>query len=269
MPHIITQSCCSDGSCVYACPVNCIHPSPDEPGFATAEMLYIDPVACVDCGACVSACPVGAIAPDSRLTDNQLPFIPLNAAFYPERPADVKLPPTSKLAPVLPAPQIRRGGTDSHGGCGRLGARGDVRRRRTAHPERGAGQRLRQAAHPVRIGARRGRPRSPEHQGRDADLRADQLRIHISRSISMSKSASIFRMPSCWSTTTPCSTPSVRRTTAGSTSPGWSCRDRHRHRDRGLVQRPPGFRRADRRPSPRTRRRDRQRQCRPRRRPGS
>ena len=55
MPHVITQSCCSDGSCVYACPVNCIHPSPDEPGFATAEMLYIDPVACVDCGACVSA----------------------------------------------------------------------------------------------------------------------------------------------------------------------------------------------------------------------
>ena len=109
MPHIITQSCCSDGSCVYACPVNCIHPSPDEPGFATAEMLYIDPVACVDCGACVSACPVGAIAPDSKLTDEQLPFIALNAAFYPERPAGVKLPPTSKLAPVLPAPQVRRG----------------------------------------------------------------------------------------------------------------------------------------------------------------
>ncbi|MCV7346589.1 FAD-dependent oxidoreductase [Mycolicibacterium rhodesiae] len=109
MPHVITQSCCSDGSCVYACPVNCIHPSPDEPGFATAEMLYIDPVACVDCGACVSACPVGAIAPDSKLTDKQLPFIELNAGFYPERPAGVKLPPTSKLAPVLPAPQVRRG----------------------------------------------------------------------------------------------------------------------------------------------------------------
>ena len=84
MPHVITQSCCSDGSCVYACPVNCIHPSPDEPGFATAEMLYIDPVACVDCGACVSACPVGAIAPDTRLEPKQLPFIELNAAFYPE-----------------------------------------------------------------------------------------------------------------------------------------------------------------------------------------
>src|SRR6185437_7101105 len=82
MPHVITQSCCSDGSCVYACPVNCIHPSPDEPGFATAEMLFIDPVACVDCGACVSACPVGAIAPDTRLKPTQLPFIELNALFY-------------------------------------------------------------------------------------------------------------------------------------------------------------------------------------------
>ena len=109
MPHVITQSCCSDGSCVYACPVNCIHPTPDEPGFATAEMLYIDPVACVDCGACVSACPVGAIAADTRLAPTQRPFVELNASFYPERPADKKLPPTSKLAPVIPAPVIRQG----------------------------------------------------------------------------------------------------------------------------------------------------------------
>src|SRR5215217_2646101 len=110
MPHVITQSCCSDGSCVYACPVNCIHPTPDEPGFATAEMLHIDPAACVDCGACVSACPVGAIAPDTRLEPKQLPFVALNAAFYPE--PDGKLPPTSKLAPVLEAPRIalRAGG---------------------------------------------------------------------------------------------------------------------------------------------------------------
>lgn len=110
MPHVITQSCCSDGSCVYSCPVNCIHPSPDEPEFATAEMLYIDPVACVDCGACVTACPVGAIAPESRLTAGQLPFVAINAGYYPPRPAGVKLPPTSKLAPVLPAPRISGGG---------------------------------------------------------------------------------------------------------------------------------------------------------------
>lgn len=109
MPHVITQSCCSDGSCVYACPVNCIHPTPDEAGFATAEMLYVDPDACVDCGACVSACPVGAIVPDSRLVTEQLPFVELNAAFYPDRHGK-KLPPTSKLAPVPPAPEIQRGG---------------------------------------------------------------------------------------------------------------------------------------------------------------
>ena len=106
MPHIITQSCCNDGSCVFACPVNCIHPTPDEPGFATSEMLYIDPVACVDCGACVGACPVGAITPDTRLDSKQLPFVEVNASYYPERPADVKLPPTSKLAPVIPAAEV-------------------------------------------------------------------------------------------------------------------------------------------------------------------
>src|ERR1700748_3708028 len=105
MPHVITQSCVTDGSCFYACPVNCIHPSPDEPGFATAEMLYIDPDACVDCGACVSACPVGAISADTRLEPQQLPFIELNASFYPKR--EGKVPPTSKLAPVLEAPEVR------------------------------------------------------------------------------------------------------------------------------------------------------------------
>lgn len=108
MPHVITQSCCNDGSCVFACPVNCIHPTPDEPGYATSEMLYIDPVACVDCGACVSACPVGAIAPDTRLDAKQLPFVEINASFYPDRPADAKLPPTSKLASVLPAAEVHQ-----------------------------------------------------------------------------------------------------------------------------------------------------------------
>ncbi|MBW8481385.1 FAD-dependent oxidoreductase [Actinomadura parmotrematis] len=96
MPHVVTQSCCGDASCVYACPVNCIHPTPDEPDFATAEMLYIDPAACVDCGACVSACPVEAIAPESALAPAQLPFVTLNAGYYREpRPRPL-------LAPVLP-----------------------------------------------------------------------------------------------------------------------------------------------------------------------
>jgi ferredoxin--NADP+ reductase len=95
MRHIITQSCRSDGSCVYACPVNGIHPMPDEPDFATAEMLHIDLVAC---GACVTAGPVGAITPNTKLTTEQLPFAVINASFYPDRPAG-KLLPTSKWRP--------------------------------------------------------------------------------------------------------------------------------------------------------------------------
>ncbi|ROO88689.1 ferredoxin--NADP+ reductase [Actinocorallia herbida] len=82
MPHVVTRSCCNDANCVYACPVNCIHPTPDEPDFATAEMLYIDPAACVDCGACMTACPVGAIRPHSVLAPDQLPFLEINADFY-------------------------------------------------------------------------------------------------------------------------------------------------------------------------------------------
>ncbi|MFI9505171.1 FAD-dependent oxidoreductase [Nocardia sp. NPDC052566] len=82
MPYVVTQSCCSDASCVYACPVNCIHPTPDEPDFRTAEMLYVDPQACVDCGACASACPVDAITSTKKLTEEQKPFIEINAAFY-------------------------------------------------------------------------------------------------------------------------------------------------------------------------------------------
>ncbi|MGW5319279.1 FAD-dependent oxidoreductase [Nocardia thailandica] len=82
MPYVVTQSCCSDASCVYACPVNCIHPTPDEPDFLTAEMLYVDPGACVDCGACATACPVDAIVSSKKLTDTQKPFIEINADFY-------------------------------------------------------------------------------------------------------------------------------------------------------------------------------------------
>ncbi|WP_081622441.1 FAD-dependent oxidoreductase [Jongsikchunia kroppenstedtii] len=82
MPHVVTQSCCSDASCVYACPVNCIHPTPDEPDFLTAEMLHIDPYACVDCGACVRACPVGAIVPDRKLNAKQSRFLEINHDFY-------------------------------------------------------------------------------------------------------------------------------------------------------------------------------------------
>lgn len=103
MPHVITQSCCSDASCVYACPVNCIHPTPDEPDFHTAQMLYVDPVECVDCGACVTACPVDAIKPHTKLTAAEDVFATLNADFYATpRPRPI-------LAPVVPPLEVRTG----------------------------------------------------------------------------------------------------------------------------------------------------------------
>ncbi|MET3963651.1 ferredoxin--NADP+ reductase [Marmoricola sp. OAE513] len=86
MPYVVTQSCCSDASCVVACPVNCIHPAPGEPGFAEAEMLYVDPKACVDCGACTTACPVDALKPHTKLTDAELPFLALNRLYFENQP---------------------------------------------------------------------------------------------------------------------------------------------------------------------------------------
>jgi ferredoxin--NADP+ reductase len=80
--YVVTQSCCADASCVIACPVNCIHPAPGEPGFATAEMLYVDANSCVGCGACATACPVEAIKPDSTLTPDEQPFLAINAEYY-------------------------------------------------------------------------------------------------------------------------------------------------------------------------------------------
>lgn len=84
MPHYITQACIGvkDASCVEVCPVDCIHPRQDEPGFATEEMLYIDPQTCIDCGLCVDECPVDAIFNDDTLPDEFEPFIKRNAAYY-------------------------------------------------------------------------------------------------------------------------------------------------------------------------------------------
>src|SRR5690625_3690188 len=102
MPHVITQACCADASCVHACPVNCIRPTPDEPGFATAEMLYIDPETCVDCGACVGACPVGAIVPHTELAPDQQDFLGINAELTgsdrPSRP-QARVPTLVRLGP--------------------------------------------------------------------------------------------------------------------------------------------------------------------------
>jgi ferredoxin--NADP+ reductase len=98
MPHVVTQPCCSDASCVWACPVNCIQPTPDDPGFAAAEMLHIDPVTCVDCGACVPACPVEAIKPSQKLAPHEHAFLELSREYHREpRPRPLLAPPPPRL----------------------------------------------------------------------------------------------------------------------------------------------------------------------------
>ncbi|OKK01100.1 FAD-dependent oxidoreductase [Amycolatopsis sp. CB00013] len=99
MAFAITQTCCNDATCVSVCPVNCIHPTPDEPDFGTTEMLYVDPDTCIDCGACADACPVDAIFPADLLTGPLQVYAGINAAFYADR---------EPVASVDPAPNFHR-----------------------------------------------------------------------------------------------------------------------------------------------------------------
>ncbi|MFJ4092776.1 FAD-dependent oxidoreductase [Kitasatospora sp. NPDC089913] len=88
MAYAITRSCCNDASCVSVCPVNCIHPTPDEPDFGRTDLLYIDPAACIDCGACADACPVDAIFPVDRLAGPDAVYADLNRDWYRDHPTD-------------------------------------------------------------------------------------------------------------------------------------------------------------------------------------
>ncbi|MER6096077.1 FAD-dependent oxidoreductase [Streptomyces sp. NPDC001728] len=106
MPYVVTRSCCADASCVLACPVNCIHPAPGEPGFGQTEMLYVDPRTCVDCGACTTACPVDALKPHTRLTEAELPFLELNRAYYASDPHPDRTP----MALVPPQRRVEANG---------------------------------------------------------------------------------------------------------------------------------------------------------------
>jgi ferredoxin/flavodoxin---NADP+ reductase len=91
---------------VVACPVNCIHPAPGEPGFGEAEMLYVDAKSCVDCGACVTACPADAIVPHTTLTAAQTPFLAINAEYFEVFPHKDRTP----LALVHPQRRLTRSG---------------------------------------------------------------------------------------------------------------------------------------------------------------
>lgn len=84
MPYVITQPCIGarEASCVEVCPVDCIHPTPDEAGYASTDQLYINPDECIECGACEPACPVSAIYEESIVPPEWKSYIRLNADFF-------------------------------------------------------------------------------------------------------------------------------------------------------------------------------------------
>ncbi|MGW4773385.1 FAD-dependent oxidoreductase [Nocardia sp. NPDC004278] len=104
MAYVITQRCCNDASCVTECPVDCIRPTPDQPEFATTEMLYIDPDTCIDCGACVDACPVEAIFSEDDLTASLARFRDINAAYFQRHPLESNFDPI--VTPARPPKEL-------------------------------------------------------------------------------------------------------------------------------------------------------------------
>ena len=82
MAYVITDTCIKDSLCVDACPVDCIHPKQDEPAFAEATQMYVDPGACIDCGACVPVCTSGSIFSAEEIPDDKKDFVEKNAKFY-------------------------------------------------------------------------------------------------------------------------------------------------------------------------------------------
>jgi NAD-dependent dihydropyrimidine dehydrogenase PreA subunit len=82
--YVINEPCIGvkDNSCVEVCPVDCVHPRPDEPDYDEHEQLFIDPEGCIDCDACFEACPVDAITSEDQVPAEWQRFIELNAAHY-------------------------------------------------------------------------------------------------------------------------------------------------------------------------------------------
>jgi ferredoxin len=84
MTYVIAEPCIGtkDNSCVEVCPVDCIHPTEDEPGYDEAPQLYINPEECIDCDACVEACPVDATFAEDQLPEEWKDYVKTNADHY-------------------------------------------------------------------------------------------------------------------------------------------------------------------------------------------
>ncbi|MBN2563674.1 MAG: ferredoxin family protein [Phycisphaerae bacterium] len=84
MPHVIAEPCIGvkNAACVAMCPVDGIHPTPEEDAFQFEKMLYINPASCIDCGLCADECPVSAIFAEEDLPDKWKSYARRNAEYY-------------------------------------------------------------------------------------------------------------------------------------------------------------------------------------------
>lgn len=73
MTFLVTEQCikCKYTDCVEVCPVDCFYEGPN--------FLVIHPDECIDCALCEPECPVEAIVSEDDLTEDQKPFLELNA----------------------------------------------------------------------------------------------------------------------------------------------------------------------------------------------
>jgi NAD-dependent dihydropyrimidine dehydrogenase PreA subunit len=82
MAYVITDTCTKDNLCVEACPVNCIHPTKDEPNYEEVPQLYVHPEECIDCGACIPVCPTNSIYVLDEVPADLSRFVEVNSAYY-------------------------------------------------------------------------------------------------------------------------------------------------------------------------------------------
>jgi ferredoxin len=92
LAYVIAEPCIGtkDNSCTEVCPVDCIHPIPDEEGYESSEQLFIDPTEqlfidpteWIDCDACVEACLVDAIFSSDQLPPKWAEYEARNAAHF-------------------------------------------------------------------------------------------------------------------------------------------------------------------------------------------
>ena len=84
MTYVIAEPCIGrkDAQCAAMCPVDGIHPTPEEAAFTSEDMLYIDPESCIECGLCLDECSAGAVFAEADLPAKWKPYARRNAAYF-------------------------------------------------------------------------------------------------------------------------------------------------------------------------------------------